>query len=63
MIARCREPATPHDGFHMTDRLATLRVLADRRVALMLALGFSSGLPLLLVLGTVPLLSRNEEDP
>ena len=53
MIVRCREPALPlHDGFHMTDRLASLRVLADRRVALMLALGFSSGLPLLLVLGT-----------
>jgi len=28
------------------------RLLADRRVAIMLALGFSSGLPLLLVLGT-----------
>jgi PAT family beta-lactamase induction signal transducer AmpG len=36
----------------MTDRLATVKALADRRVALMLALGFSSGLPLLLVLGT-----------
>src|SRR5215203_1459687 len=29
-----------------------VRALADRRVLLMLALGFSSGLPLLLVLGT-----------
>src|SRR4051794_29034156 len=31
---------------------ARVRTLADARVALMLALGFSSGLPLLLVLGT-----------
>src|SRR3954451_10793578 len=36
----------------MTDRLAGFKALADRRVALMLALGFSSGLPLLMVLGT-----------
>src|SRR3954453_15620334 len=31
---------------------ARIRTLADGRVVLMLALGFSSGLPLLLVLGT-----------
>src|SRR3954452_15848473 len=36
----------------MTHRLAGFKALADRRVAVMLALGFSSGLPLLLVLGT-----------
>ena len=29
------------------------RLLADRRVALILALGYSSGLPLLLVFGTL----------
>ena len=36
----------------MADRLASLKSFGDRRVLLMLALGFSSGLPLLLVLGT-----------
>lgn len=36
----------------MADRLSWLRPYLDRRVLLMLALGFSSGLPLLLVLGT-----------
>jgi PAT family beta-lactamase induction signal transducer AmpG len=36
----------------MSTRIEGLRRFVDRRVALMLALGFSSGLPLLLVLGT-----------
>jgi PAT family beta-lactamase induction signal transducer AmpG len=44
--------ARQDDGTMASERISGWRALADRRVVLMLALGFSSGLPLLLVLGT-----------
>src|SRR3712207_5066273 len=46
-------PTSRQPGVPMTSRLATLKTYADTRLALMLALGFSSGLPFLLVFSTL----------
>ena len=44
---------TPGIGGRLSDYLATLRIYGQPRVVRMLFLGFSAGLPLLLVFGTL----------
>src|ERR671926_265936 len=54
LAGNCPSPPPARRGDAVTDKARIgWRDLADRRVALMLAFGYSAGLPLLLVFGTL----------